>query len=369
MNILINVSNLHVGGGVQVAASFISELYKLQEYDLSIISSRKVYDNIASGVDVSKFNSFVVCNVEGGKHLSKAQKKLFAGYDLCLTLFGPFYYKPKVAEHICGFAQAWIAYPKNVAYTKLKFTEWFKSKIKFSVQSFFFKKYKHLVVEQQHVKDALIKIGYQSKISVVSNCVSSVYDDEAMWLPLSLDIEQLPETITLGFIGRAYPHKNIAILRSVDDILKSKYQFSCNFVFTFTEEEMQQCHFSELENFYSVGEISINQCPDFYNLIDALVFPSLLECFSASPIEAMKMNTTVIASDYPFVSETCGDAAYYFDPLVAESVADAIYQAFSTPELREAKLLIGNEKAKHLSTARDRAISYLNIIKGIRPNN
>ena len=125
---------------------------------------------------------------------------------------------------------------------------------------------------------------------------------------------------------------------------------------------MKNCGFYELDNFFSVGTIKIDQCPKFYQLLDALVFPSLLECFSASPIEAMKMRTTVIASNYPFVTEVCQDAAFYFDALDINSIADTIADALSNGTLMEEKKELGLTLVKGLPTAKERAFAYLNII-------
>lgn len=367
MKILINASNLHVGGGVQVASSFISELAKLLSHDkgqneVSVFCSNKVFENI--NININVFNSFRIINIYGKGKANLEVKNLFEGFDICFTVFGPFYLDIKVSKHICGFAQPWIAYPDNDVYPMLNFKNRLLTKLKFLTQSFFFKRYDLLVVEQAHVKDALEKVGYDpEKISVVSNCVSSIYEDENNWQTLAFDFSNLVENVTLGFIGRPYLHKNIEILTSVNDILISKFKMKCNFLFTFTEDEMKSCGFSKHSNFYTVGEINTAQCPSFYKSLDALVFPSLLECFSASPIEAMRMNTTVIASDYPFVKEVCRDAAFYFNPLSADAIAETIYNTFENTELRAQKKQLGCQLVKGLPTAEERAVSYLNIIK------
>ena len=367
-SILINATNIHVGGGVQVASSFISELATIigstkQNNNISILCSSQVESNLPTEFDRSVFCSFNVLNVYGLKKISNFSKTLFDGYDTCFTVFGPFYLKLKVKKHICGFAQPWIAYPNNDAYSKLPFVNRLKNNIKFKVQSFYFKQYEQLVVEQMHVKEALGNIGYKKdKISVVSNCVSTVYNEPDLWKSLNFDKSKLKYSITLGFIGRAYSHKNISILKAVDQLLSEKYKLKCNFVFTFTEDEMKNCGFYELDNFFSVGTIKIAQCPKFYQLLDALVFPSLLECFSASPIEAMKMRTTVIASNYPFVTEVCQDAAFYFDALDINSIADTIADALSNGTLMEEKKELGLTLVKGLPTAKERAFAYLNII-------
>lgn len=369
IKVVFNAANLHVGGGVQVATSLINELSvlpceEIAGLEISIVCSTKVFKNLCKDLSYVNFTSFEVFDLCGFEITNKEAHNHFNGYDCCFTVFGPIYFKPRVSKHICGFAQPWIAYPINDVYQKLPLHEYIKNKIKFKIQSFFFKKYNHLVVEQSHVKRALIKLGYPNDdISIASNSVSSLYSKSRNWKPLTFDFNQLKQCITLGFIGRPYTHKNIKILSEASKILISKYQLNCNFLFTFTDDEMLTSGFSSEPNFYSIGEICAAQCPAFYQLIDALIFPSLLECFSASPIEAMKMNTTVLASKYPFVEEVCGDAAFYFDPLDAENIADAIYNAFSNPQVREEKRKLGSNIINNLPTARDRAKSYLNIIK------
>ncbi|MEY0436504.1 glycosyltransferase [Providencia huaxiensis] len=369
MKLLINASNLHIGGGIQVASSFITELGELlnlidERHDISVICSEKVYANLPVNFDKTAFRKFNILNVHGIKQPPTEVKEQFKGFDVCFTIFGPLYFSPEVKYHICGFAQPWIAYPKNIAYKKLSLLEYLKFKLKFNLQLFLFKRYDHLIVEQIHIKSALSELGFKSDdISVVSNCVSSIYDDPNRWKALNFQTDIMPKNITLGFIGRAYSHKNVFILNQVNDILISKYQMKCNFLFTFTSAEMKLCGFEGHDNFYSVGEIEASQCPNFYNALDALIFPSLLECFSASPIEAMKMNTTVIASNYPFVKEVCGDSAFYFDPLSADSIASSIFEAFANNELREDKKRLGLELVALSPTAKDRAASYLNIIK------
>lgn len=366
MKILINASNLHVGGGVQVASSFIFELslllsYEFKEIDISVLCSDSVFANLPKDFNKNVFNNFIIYNIRGVKQPELKIKKLFSYYDICFTVFGPLYFKPEVRLHICGFAQAWIAYPNNIAYKNLNVREYVFNKIKFYLQSIFFRQCDYLIVEQKHIKYALCKLDYKKKkISVVSNCVSSIFDDKSSWLPVLVD--DFVEDITLGFIGRPYSHKNVQILSSVNDILLSKYKMRCNFLFTFTESEMQYCGFSNIDNFHSTGAIKISQCPSFFEKLDALIFPSLLECFSVSPLEAMKMNVTVIASNYPFVYEVCGDSAYYFNPLSAENIAKCIYEAFSNRILREQKIKSGQDRVRCFPTARERAVSYLNII-------
>ncbi|OEE04269.1 glycosyltransferase [Vibrio cyclitrophicus] len=366
--ILINASNLHVGGGVQVASSFIFELSLIikkdpiaySHYKISVFLSDCVLDNIPSDCDISVFDTFEVINIFGINQCKKYIVEKFSKYNVVFTVFGPLYFNIKGTKTITGFAQAWIAYPNNLAFNRLPFATKLKSKVIYFLKEFFFKKSDILVVEAGHVKRALIDKGYDSgRIHVVQNTVSSVYHYPFTWKKIK---HSKSDKFTLGFIGRGYSHKNLSILKNVNNILVNQYNSYCDFLFTLSDKEMEEHGFSKLENFHSIGPINIEQCPAFYQEIDALIFPSLLECFSVTPIEAMEMKKLVIASDLPFVADVCKNAARYFDPDSAESIAYAIYSAMSNPDENEKIVEQASSIISNSPTAEDRAVGYLNII-------
>lgn len=367
MKNLINATNLHSGGGVQVAASFISELAQLKNSinlkNYAVFCSSSVFSSLPKSTDLEVFGSFKVINIKGFSKPKKKEFNYFKGFEKCFTIFGPVYFKIDVKVHICGFAQPWIAYPLNDAYKLLPFYKRYFTKVKFAIQSKFFKSYDVLVVEAEHVKRALIKNGYKNSIEVISNTVSSIFDNESSWSEIDVDINSTKPVI--GFIGRPYSHKNIVILKQVNNILKSKYNIHCDFVFTLSSREMDLCGFSGLENFNSVGEITLNQCPSFYKKLDFLIFPSLLECFSASPIEAMKMGVPILGSNLDFVSSFCKDSALYFDPLDASSIAETVSFALSNPTLLSNNITKGKQIVRNLPTASQRANGYVNLLNNV----
>ncbi|HID9742997.1 TPA: glycosyltransferase [Proteus mirabilis] len=365
MKIVINASNLHVGGGVQVAASFINEVYELfykkEKIPYHIVVSNAVYKNISTYIDINKFLSFNILDIYGMKKNQQLNTEIFSNIDILFSIFGPFYLKNNAKIKITGFAQPWIIYPKSPAYNKLSILNKIKYKVKFSIQEFYFKKDTLLVVELEHVKKALLRRRIKKnddEVSVVYNAVASIFDNPKEWK----QINYKKNKFTLGFLGKPYPHKNIKILSKVSEILKNKYHISCDFLFTLTDVEMNKLGFNRLDNFYSIGPISVNQCPSFYKAIDALIFPSLLECFSVTPIEAMKMSTLVIASNLPFVSDICKDSALYFDPLDPSDIAKKISYAINNKDEMLKKIKLANNIVNHLPSAKDRALAYLNII-------
>ena len=119
MKILINAANLHNGGGVQVASSFINELpflssVAVKEFD--ILVSSEVDRNIDQSVK-NFFQNYTVYNIFGVKNYKK-NLGIFDSYDLVFTVFGPCYYPVKGID-IIGFAKPWIIYPRNECYSML----------------------------------------------------------------------------------------------------------------------------------------------------------------------------------------------------------------------------------------------------------
>lgn len=363
-NIVINATNLHSGGGVQVAASFIYELYTHYindpELPYHIYVSDTVNENLSHSINRNKFKSFSVFNTYGLKKPANYNYYFTKKIDVLFTIFGPVYFKTNATVNIVGFAQSWIAYPKNIAYKKISIFSAIKNKIKFKLQELYFKRADILIVEQEHVKNALVRIGFnKNNILTVYNCYSEVFNDPSVWEPIQINKSK---KFTLGYLGRGYPHKNLKILTCVNDILKNKYNLETLFLFTLSKKEMNDHMFDNIENFESIGEININQCPNFYRNIDALIFPSLLESFSATPVEAMKMKVPVIASDLPFVRSICKDSAFYFNPLDPYSIAESIFYAYSNKELCQQKISAADKIVSQLPTAKDRANDYIKII-------
>ena len=68
----------------------------------------------------------------------------------------------------------------------------------------------------------------------------------------------------------------------------------------------------------------VENCPKLYNQADAMFLPTLLETFSASYPEAMKMERPILTSDLDFAKDICGDAALYFNPLDSYDIANKI---------------------------------------------
>lgn len=370
MKWLLNASNLHVGGGVQVATSFIDELSRMESSakSISLLVSNEVGENLVRiGCDTDTFASYEVFNTYGLSSIKASWQGKFSGYDLVFTIFGPAYFLFQPFYSVVGFAQAWIIYPENDAALSASFLSRYKFRFKYFMQSLFFRRADRLIVEAMHVKSGLVSRGISAvnKIDVVPNCVSSLYFDSAKWSPLRRKIAA-SSALRIGYVGRDYVHKNLGGLPDIRRALRENYQLDVEFYVTFSDAEWQarsELFKAEINN---VGVLDISECPSFYQHLDAVIFPSLVECFSATPLEAMVMAKPVFASDRDFIRDVCGDLVNYFDPHEVNDIARVISSYFSRDlQVREADLLAAQRHAAGFSSAHGRALRYLEIIEGV----
>lgn len=365
--VLINCSNLHVGGGVAVATSFIDCLTKLkhEDIDIHLLLSSDVSHNLkVLGTDMGCFASCQVRDFFGIKALWQGLGSHFRGMDLVFTVFGPAYFLFSRSYHLVGFAQPSIIYPDNPITARLKFLDRMAFRIKYRIQQYFFARADAIVVELEHVKTGLEKIDRfaHKPINVVHSAVHTVFKEPDKWLPLVLPKSQA--SLKLGIISRNYPHKNLQILSEVKRHLLEDCNLAVDFYVTFQPEEWAACDEGFRKNITNVGGLNLNQCPTFYSLMDGVIFPSLLECFSAVPIEAMMVKKPLFASDLPFIRDVCDDHCNYFDPLDAADIARAILDYFEQPESYRAGWI--NRAYEHVQRYHgpiDRAGKYMALIK------
>ncbi|WP_417315608.1 glycosyltransferase [Cycloclasticus pugetii] len=363
-SVLINASNLHDGGGVQVASSFISELVSIEtnSFEFVIWASSEVFESLV-GLDHLCFQvSIQVVNTYGLKAFVAPINGKLAEFDLVFTIFGPNYFRSSSYIDLVGFAQLWIL--DDSAYSALSLLDRLRTRLKFFAQKLFFMKSDAFVVELEHVRDGLYRkrIAPFDSVHVAYNCISSIYLKPATWLPLAIEIKG--PKFKVGFLGRDYPHKNTAILPFVKRILAEKYDLDVEFFVTLNDLEWSRKSQEFRSSITNVGSLAVTQCPSFYRALDAVIFPSLLECFSATPLEAMAMGKPLFASNRPFVTDICGGFSFKFDPLDPEDaagvMADYIRNRYGKDSVR---LAAAREHVINFSSAKDRAERYLEIIK------
>ena len=95
----------------------------------------------------------------------------------------------------------------------------------------------------------------------------------------------------------------------------------------------------------NLGTVAQSELPRIFGSADAVLLPTLLESFSRTFLEAMHYELPILTSDRDFARRICGEAAVYFDPLDAESVAAAMARVMDDEALRRELVVRGLKEA------------------------
>lgn len=113
-----------------------------------------------------------------------------------------------------------------------------------------------------------------------------------------------------------------------------------------------------------VGQVpGLDALADFYRRAACLVFPSLYEASPLPPLEAMSFGCPVVASAIPSMTERCGRAALYCDPLDVDDIASAVRKVVDDRELADRLRELGYAQAACFSW-RDQARGVLRAMAG-----
>lgn len=372
MTLLVNTTNLHVGGGVQVATSFASEVLAMEDLPqrpVFLLSGEVARNLAAQRLDPARLAGLEVMDARSLGFGSRSARRRMDKAQAVFTVFGPLYRLRPRFRSIVGFAQPWIIYPRNECFAMLPPLQRWMTRLKYRIQGWFFRRADVLVVELEHVRQGLVReLGIPiERIHVVHNCLSRVFLEPDLWQPAPMPPAPMPQMecdLRLGFLGRNYLHKNTGIFPAIVAALARDHGIRARFHVTFTPEEWRAATPEFRAACVNVGPLTIAQCPSFYRGVDAVVFPSLLECFSATPLEAMAMERPLFASDRPFNRDVCGPHARYFDPLSPESAARALAGAFAQGAPDPDGLRRARAHAIGFSNPADRAKHYLSLLEG-----
>lgn len=276
-------------------------------------------------------------------------------HDVSFTVFGPSYGRARGRREIVGMADVTSIYSVPETREGYGFVGGQLRRVRRLASRALFTRADELVVEAPHVRTQLERQwNYPpERVHVVPNCVNAVFDRP---------VDAPAQRSGWIFVTRSYPHKNIALLGQIGEELHRRGVDDVRFLLTLTDEEWQALDESTRRHCDNLGAKRIDELPEIYAACEGSVFPSLLECFSAAPLEAMFSGLPLVASDRDFVKDVCGDAALYADPRVASEWADAIISIREDPEVRERLVRNGRDVIAHASNAHARALAYVDLI-------
>jgi glycosyltransferase involved in cell wall biosynthesis len=363
MRVLFDCSNITVGGGLQVANSFLKYAFKSKEIEYCYLLSNKVFESLqeqdqaTSNLNVVTTNHYTLLpGHESIQRIRNIETKFQP--DVTFTLFGPAYWKSK-APHIVGFARPHYILHHSPFY-KIKKNRKLIMYMYFleTIHNYLFRKNSdYLFVENESMVAALEK-KYAKDVYYVPNTYNQVFEN---YVPRA---DKKSESVfRLLTISSDYPHKNLDSIPLVVEALEKKYpDFQFRFIVTVKEEDEKV----STKHINYIGSVTIEQCPELYLNSDAMYLPTLLECFSASYVEAMYMKVPILTSDLDFARSICGSAAVYFDPLNEETIADIIYSLAQNVKDQKELADQGLERLSIFGSPEDRYNRFVNLFCKIK---
>lgn len=193
-------------------------------------------------------------------------------------------------------------------------------------------------VVAQHLRD---RFGYRGATFVCSTSVTPALREGRRGRPVPTALRALEGKFKLLYLTRYYAHKNleaaVPLFREFADDLRDVVLIT---TVRADHHASAPAFLREIERYglrdriVNVGPIPHDEVGAYYENVDALFMPTLLETFGIPYLEAMCFDLPVLTSDLDFAHAVCGEAALYFDPFSPRSMRDAILRVKNDSELR-----------------------------------
>jgi glycosyltransferase involved in cell wall biosynthesis len=169
-----------------------------------------------------------------------------------------------------------------------------------------------------------------SQIKILPNAVSEFIQIEKSQVKKP-QVFKDSSFFNLFFLTKFYAHKN---LESLIDLFKSYRQelehVRCLITIAADQHPNAVKFLHDISRFgledkiVNVGPLRQDELAGYFYHADALLFPTLMESFSGTYLEAMHFGLPILTSDLDFAKYVCDDAAMYFSPWDTSDMAEKI---------------------------------------------
>lgn len=364
MKILINAINIHGGGGKQVTDSIFKSLSCVQDHHFIVVLSTHLRDiideRIASSSNVEVFVHTIsnrLSTLLFGRDAFMDRLVKTRNVDAVLTVFGPSRWIPKVT-HLSGFARAQLLDLNTPYYQRTSLRErLFNRVVKWS-----FKRCSDNYWTESGLISERLKVLFPKKrVYTVYNTYNQVFLRPNDWTKVPL--ASFPGSTILVITGPGM-YKNSSILIPISRYLQDEFpDFKFRFIVSMQKEAFVAVPNDLIDHFVFIGEVGITDLPSLYSQSDILFQPSLLECFTATYPEAMKMRVPILTTDLDFSHSICGDAAMYYSCLDHVEAAQKLYSLATDHLLRKSLLEKSDVRCKAFISAEERTSRLIGILE------
>lgn len=345
MKILINAvsTKRHAGGAFQIACNFLVRSLHDSSVEWFYLVSEDVDNTLKNYFTSIKNERYFVFPTQPDfkntyRNVSRQIHQLEDNIkpDVVYSIAAPSYLFFKTRE-VMRFTNPWVTHPNKFSWSVFSFKNRLKIRVRCSVLRFLMRKCRYFITQTETTKKGILRITKTSSenVCVVQNVLPAVYK--------TMDNSHLGQTyyIDVACIGNPTPHKNFDIIPIVLKELKRMGVSNVRFHTTIPKEHALYGRFTEqlkkedlLECWVNHGRISQHELGGVYRQCSFCFFPSLLEVFSASILEAMFYGLPILASDFPFNKDVLDDACLYFEPKNATNAAEQLKKMIIDKDLQ-----------------------------------
>lgn len=375
MKVVINAifAKQRGGGGFQIVNNFIKTSINDNSGIEWIYFVSEDFDKFVDGLfDESRDKTYFVFptqpDVNSHFFVQRRIDKLVAQLkpDVVYSILAPSFFKFDCKEVMrCSNAWNYVDSVNSWAWSSQTFKQRIITRFKAMLVCREMKHSSFFVTQTDVAKRSIMQITGTTgdNVKVVPNVLPAIY--------LNTKVEKKTDDniFDIVYVSAVYPHKNIDIIPLVANILKSEYNIS-SFRFHVTIPDRDKGFLTKFKSQaiqLGVNDLIVNegyqtqkQLVSLYSKCDLFFFPSLLETFSASLLEAMYFKMPIVATDFDFNIEVAKDAALYFEPQNAEQAAMQISRLICNKQLYNQMVVNGQERIqcyndyqKHFNEIRD----------------
>lgn len=369
---LINASNLKNGGGLQVADSICRQLHRFQEHFFLVVLSSQLAATQKAMEGVGNVKCVTYDLKDDWRSLLLGRNRSLDSLveenhiDAVLTVFGPSRWRPRV-PHLCGFARAQLLNLNDNVNLNLNFRE----RLTYAVWRWGFRRSSDtFYTENAYISAMLPKIIPGAKVYTVTNYYNQVFDQPEQWtrnvnLNDNHNGNDDGRVVTLLTVSSTAVHKNLGIMVPVSEYLERVHpDFRFRFVLTCNEAPFPLPEHLR-KHFVFIGKVDVAECPNLYEQADIMFMPTLMECFTATYPEAMRMEVPIVTTDLEFARGLCGEAACYYEATNAEAAAEAIYRVATDKEYARTLTAAGKLQLLKFDSYEQRAEKLVRILEGM----
>lgn len=352
--ILIDATQVVVGGGVQVSLALLEQASRDETFEFHAAVSAAVHAQCPDATRRRFVSYRALAPRESARarilEIARSLPAIAAATrpDLVFTVFGPAYWRHD-RIHVVGFALPKLIYPIHQylpdAGPFTKATELWKRRLKARV----LRNADAWVAETQTVRRRMETVlGLPAdRIAIVRNGYSAAFAQSLEQMPCRSDRGGGAVLVPSAY----YPHKDLERIPEIAQALKEAGKEDFRFRLMLPPEsegwrriEARSRALKVADQVATVGAVPHNRLAEHYSNADIVLLPTLLECSTAVYPEAFLAEVPLVTTDLDFAHELCGAGALYFKPRSAEDAARALLEVRNAPGVRQ-RLIAGGREA------------------------